>query len=220
MLCENVLMSVSTSFADESLSEKVKRIIVDRVIEGIYPPGTHLVELQLAEEFGVSQAPVREALRELSSTRLVENRRRRGTFVRSISSDELAEIYMVRVALEGTAAFHAFPVLHRDPAPLREALARMRDAVAEGSDRGLARYSTEFHRAIIKASGNRLMLEIWDSLFVEVRTMATIVRGQVDPHAAAEAHAPILGAFERGNAEICQKLVAEHQQEYSVLPHE
>lgn len=220
MLCQNELMSESTSFAAESLSGKVKQIIVDRVIEGAYPPGTHLVELQLAEEFGVSQAPVREALRELSSTRLVENRPRKGTFVRSISSDELAEIYMVRVALEGTAAFHAFPVLHQDPTPLRGALSRMREAVEEGSDRGLAKYSTQFHRAIIEASGNRLMLEIWDSLFVEVRTMATIVRGHVDPHAAAESHAPILDAFETGNAELCQQLVAEHQQEYSILPHE
>lgn len=219
-MCQNNGMSPSSSFAAESLSEKVKRIIVDRVIEGVYPPGTHLVELQLAEEFGVSQAPVREALRELSSTRLVENRPRRGTFVRSISSEELAEIYMVRFALEGTAAFHAFPVLHRDPTPLREALARMRQAVEEGSARGLARYSTVFHRAIIEASGNRLMLEIWDSLFVEVRTMATIVRGQVDPRAAAEAHVPILEAFEHGDAQLCQKLVTEHQQEYSILPHE
>lgn len=213
-------MPESNPFQPLSLSEKVRQIIVDRVIEGTYPPGTHLVELQLAQEFGVSQAPVREALRELSSTRLVENRPRRGTFVRKISPEELAEIYMVRVALEGTAAFHAFPALHRDATPLREALTQMREAVAAGSARGLAKYSTEFHRAIIVAAGNRLMLEIWDSLFVEVRTMATVVRGHVDPHAAAEAHAPILEAFENGTAELCQSLVAEHQEEYSILPYE
>lgn len=212
-------MPTPSRLESESLSEKVKRVIVDRVIEGTYPPGAHLVELQLAEEFGVSQAPVREALRELSSTRLVENRPRRGTYVRTISSDELAEIYMVRVALEGTAALHAFPALHKDPTPLREALAGMRQAVTEGSARGLARHSTAFHRAIIEACGNRLMLEIWDSLFVEVRTMATIVRGQVDPQAAAESHVPILEAFESGDAELCQKLMIEHQQEYSILPH-
>lgn len=219
-MCQNNRMSESKPLQSLSLSEKVRQIIVDRVIEGDYPPGTHLVELQLAQEFGVSQAPVREALRELSSTRLVENRPRRGTFVRKISSEELAEIYMVRVALEGTAAFHAFPTLHQDATPLREALAQMREAVATGSSRELAKYSTEFHRTIIAAAGNRLMLEIWDSLFVEVRTMATIVRGQVDPHAAAEAHAPILAAFENGTAELCRSLVAKHQEEYSILPHE
>lgn len=213
-------MTAPTMFDKESLSERVKRVIVDRVIDGTYPPGTHLVELHLAEEFNVSQAPVREALCELSSTRLVENRPRHGTFVRKISSEEMAEIYMVRAALEGEAAIRAFPILHQDPAPLRAALEGMRAAVQSDSARGLAKYSTEFHRAIIEASGNRLMLEIWDSLFVEVRTMATIVRGHVEPKAAAEAHAPILEAYETGNAELCRELVTRHQKEYTILPHE
>ena len=203
-------MTAPTMFDKESLSERVKRVIVDRVIDGTYPPGTHLVELHLAEEFNVSQAPVREALRELTSTRLVENR----------PSEEMAEIYMVRAALEGEAAIRAFPILHQDPAPLRAALEGMRAAVQSDSARGLAKYSTEFHRAIIEASGNRLMLEIWDSLFVEVRTMATIVRGHVEPKAAAEAHAPILEAYETGNAELCRELVTRHQKEYTILPHE
>ena len=75
-----------------------------------------LVELQLAKEFGVSQAPVRGP-RELSSTRLVENIPRRGTFVRSAFQDDLAEVYFVRLALEGTAAAAAYPALHADPAP-------------------------------------------------------------------------------------------------------
>jgi len=213
-------MTTPTMFDKESLSERVKRVIVDRVIDGTYPPGTHLVELHLAEEFDVSQAPVREALRELSSTRLVENRPRRGTFVRKISSEEMAEIYMVRAALEGEAAIRAFPILHQDPAPLRASLEGMREAVQSDSARGLAKYSTEFHRAIIEASGNRLMLEIWDSLFVEVRTMATIIRGHVELKAAAEAHAPILEAYETGSAELCRELVTRHQQEYTILPHE
>ena len=116
-------MAVSAAFENESLSEKVKRTIVDRVVDGTYPPGMRLVELQLAKEFGVSQAPVREALRELSSTRLVENIPRRGTFVRSASQDDLAEVYFVRLALEGTAAAAAYPALHADASPLREALA-------------------------------------------------------------------------------------------------
>lgn len=211
-------MPGSRQFAAESLSHKVKQTIVDRVIEGVYPPGTRLLELQLAKEFGVSQAPVREALRELASTRLVEMRPRRGTFVRDVSSDELAEIYMVRASLEATAAYHAFPTLHREPTPLRNALDLMRAAVVEKSARGLARHSTEFHRVIIAATGNQLMLEIWDSLFVEVRTMATIVRGQVDLHQAAESHVPILEAFETGDAQLCRSLMRDHQEEYSILP--
>ncbi|QTG80294.1 GntR family transcriptional regulator [Arthrobacter crystallopoietes] len=205
-------------FGNESLSERVKQTILDRVIDGTYQPGTRLIELQLAKEFGVSQAPVREALRELSSTRLVENIPRRGTFVRAASQDDLAEVYLVRLALEGTAAACAYPVLHADPSPLRDALEGMRAAAAAGDAHGIARFSTDFHRAVIVATGNRLMLEIWNSLFVEARTLATVIRGHVDLHAAAEAHAPILAAFEHGTPEECTRLVTEHQHEYSILP--
>ncbi|GAA1883542.1 GntR family transcriptional regulator [Paeniglutamicibacter psychrophenolicus] len=211
-------MSTSSAFENESLSEKVKRTIVDRVVDGTYPPGMRLVELQLAKEFGVSQAPVREALRELSTTRLVENIPRRGTFVRAATQDDLSEVYFVRLALEGTAAAAAYPALHADPSPLREALAGMREAAASNDAHGIARYSTQFHRAVVAATGNRLMTEIWDSLYVEARTMATVVRGHVDLETAAEAHVPILEAFESGTPELCTSLVIAHQHEYSILP--
>nr|WP_240689687.1 FCD domain-containing protein [Arthrobacter sp. PAMC25564] len=124
------------------------------------------------------------------------------------------------MALEGTAAAHAYRALYAGPGPLREALSGMREAAATKDAHGLAKYCTEFHRAVVAASGNRLMMEIWDSLFVEARTMATVVRGHVDLHAAAEAHVPILEAFETGSPELCTRLVIEHQHEYSGYAHE
>jgi DNA-binding GntR family transcriptional regulator len=96
----------------------------------------------------------------------------------------------------------------------------MREAAAADDAHGIAKYSTAFHRAVVVATGNRLMVEIWDSLYVEARTMATVVRGHVDLHVAAEAHVPILEAFESGTPDLCTKLVIEHQHEYSVLPQE
>jgi DNA-binding GntR family transcriptional regulator len=204
----------------DTLSEKVKQAIIERVLDGTYPPGTRLLELNLAREFGVSQGPVREALRELSATRLVESRPRRGTFVRASSQEDMAEVYLVRMALEETAGRYAMEALHADPAPLHRALDRMRAAADADDVRELVRGSVEFHRAVVSAAGNRLLLEIWDSLHIEARTTATVVRGHVDLHAAAEMHAPLVEAFERGNAEECARLLAEHQREYLKLPQE
>jgi DNA-binding GntR family transcriptional regulator len=202
----------------ESLSEKVKQAIIERVLDGTYPPGTRLLELALAREFGISQGPVREALRELSATRLVESRPRRGTFVRAASQEDLAEVYLVRMALEEIAGRYGMETLHADPSPLYRALERMRAAADAGDLREFVRGSVEFHRVVVAAAGNRLLLEIWDSLHVEARTMATVVRGHVDLHAGAEMHAPLVEAFVRGNAEECGRLLAEHQQEYLKLP--
>ncbi|MGC9665489.1 GntR family transcriptional regulator [Planosporangium sp. 12N6] len=202
----------------ETLSEKVKQAILERVIDGTYPPGTRLVELHLAREFGVSQGPVREALRELVATRLVETTPRRGTFVRVASQEDLAEVYLVRMALEETAGRYAVEALHADRSPLWQALARMRAAADQGDVRGFVRGSVAFHRAVVVATGNRLLLEIWDSLLLEVRTTATVVRGHVDLHAAAESHVPIVAAFERGDGEACARLLGDHQQQYLKLP--
>lgn len=206
------------TFPNESLSERVKQAILDRVVDGTYPPGTRLVELQLAREFGVSQAPVREAFRELAATRLVESLPRRGTFVRAASQEDLVEVYLVRMALEETAGRYAFEALHADSSSLWSALEQMRAAADAGDVRGLVKGSVAFHRAVMVATGNRLLVEIWDSLHVEVRTMATVVRGHVDLHHAAELHLPLIEAFEQGDAAMCAQLLAEHQQEYLKLP--
>ncbi|WP_346058009.1 FCD domain-containing protein [Leucobacter alluvii] len=72
---------------------------------------------------------------------------------------------------------------------------------------------------MITATGNRLMLEVWDNLYIEARTAATIIRGHTDLNATAEAHAPILQAFETGPPELCTELVIDHQHEYSTRPH-
>lgn len=201
----------------ESLADKVKAAILERVVDGTYAPGTRLVELQLAREFGVSQAPVREALRELAATRLVETSPRRGTFVRAASQEDLAEVYLVRMALEETAGRYAFEALHADPSPLYAALDRMRLAADAGDVRGLVQGSTAWHRAVMVATGNRLLLKMWDSLLIEVRTMGTVVRGHVDLHHAAELHLPLTEAFERGHDAECARLLADHQQEYLKL---
>jgi DNA-binding GntR family transcriptional regulator len=138
--------------------------------------------------------------------------------VRAASQEDLAEVYLVRMALEETAGRYAVEVLHADPSPLWLALRRMREAAANGDVRELVRGSVAFHRTVVAATGNRLLLEMWDSLLVEVRTMATVVRGHVDLHAAAEAHLPLVEAFERGDGEECARLLADHQQQYLKLP--
>jgi DNA-binding GntR family transcriptional regulator len=94
----------------------------------------------------------------------------------------------------------------------------MRRAAAADDVVELVRGSVEFHRAVVGAAGNRLLLEIWDSLHIEARTLATVVRGHVDLHTAAEAHVPLVEAFERGDPETCSRLLAEHQHRYRQLP--
>lgn len=203
-----------------NLPERLQAVITERIIDGTYTPGERLVELQLAKEFGVSQAPVREALRTLAAMRLVEIRPRRGTFVRAASHDDLAEVYLVRGALERTAGMAAYADLHRDPSALEAALTDMRAGADAGDTTRVVEASTQFHRAIVLASHNSILIAIWDNLAIGVRTLATVRRTGLDLHQAAEAHVPILEAFRSGTPESVGRLLEEHQQHYLRLPHD
>src|SRR4051812_41478078 len=86
------------------LREQIKELLLERILAHEYAPGDRLVETRIAQELGVSQAPVREALRELETLRLVESAPFKGARVRATSDEELAHIYPIRAALEDVAA--------------------------------------------------------------------------------------------------------------------
>ena len=81
------------SIARSSLREQIREVIVGRIMDGTYAPGDRIVELQLAQELGTSQAPVREAIRELEAMRLVTSEPHRGARVRDVTDKDLAEVY-------------------------------------------------------------------------------------------------------------------------------
>src|SRR5262245_65717968 len=89
------------------LREQVKDILLHRIASGDLKPGERLVETRIAAELGTSQAPVREALRDLELLRMVESEPFRGARVRAFGDDELIEVYPVRAVLEELAAREA-----------------------------------------------------------------------------------------------------------------
>ena len=95
----------------QPISARIRNALLERIVGGAYAPGERLVELQLAREFGTSQAPVREALRDLETAGLVTIRPRRGSFVNDYHARAQHEIYTVRGALEETAMRLAMPRL-------------------------------------------------------------------------------------------------------------
>src|SRR5215210_7551356 len=127
------------------LRDQVKDALVERILDGFYGPGDRIVEMRVAEEFGVSQAPVREALRELELLRLVVSEPFRGARVREVSAEELAEIYPVRAALEEVAARGAAVNLAGDVAPLAEEIDAMRAAAKAADVHDFVTHDVAFH---------------------------------------------------------------------------
>src|SRR3954469_1235005 len=117
---------VATGLADE-IAFRVQAAILD----GEYPPGTHLQQDELCARFGVSRTPVREALRKLQAQHLVDLVPNKGATVRTPSRSELTEVYALRAELEGFAAeLAAANMTGRELAALDEAQAAMDRACA------------------------------------------------------------------------------------------
>lgn len=195
----------------QPIGVRIRNMLLERIVGGHYRAGERLVELQLAREFGSSQAPVREALRDLEKAGLVTIRPRRGSFVNDYHARAQREIYVVRGALEEAAMRLALPTLHAAPGILAEHLGGMREAARSGDVEAMVHHSVWFHRVIMRAAENDLLLRMWESLHVELHSRKTIVQPNIDMHAVAESHAPILAAIIEGDVERACRLSREHQ---------
>jgi DNA-binding GntR family transcriptional regulator len=193
---------------------QIKEVLLERILNGAYQPGERIVETRVAREFGVSQGPVREALRELESLRLVVSEPFVGVRVRAITPEELGEIYPVRSGLEEVAARTAAPRFAGAVEPLERELAEMRRIAAFGAVHDFMLHDVQFHRLIVERSGNRTLLELWTSLHVEARTIITFIR-YGDLQAIAESHVPILAALRAGDAELSCAALREHFEYYA-----
>jgi DNA-binding GntR family transcriptional regulator len=193
------------------LREQVKELLLERILSHAYAPGERLVETRIAQELGISQAPVREALRDLESLRFVESAPFRGTWVRAVSDRELAEMYPIRAALEEVAARVAAERLGGDVT----ALERERDAMAKArSLREQVEHDAQFHRIIVEASGNGRLLELWESLQVEARTIITALRVEMDAAEVAALHDSIIDALRRRDAAAAGREIRRHVEDF------
>jgi DNA-binding GntR family transcriptional regulator len=197
------------------LREQIKDVLLARILEGEYAPGARIVEMQVAHEFGVSQAPVREALRELEALRLIVSVPHRGARVREVTVRELAEIYPVRAALEEEAARAAAVRLGGDVAALEREYRAMCDAAERDDAHALVAHDVAFHRVIVEASGNQTLLDVWTSLRVEARTVITLVKDRPDLRDVAAMHAPLIDAFRSQDAARCGGMLREHVEHFA-----
>ena len=203
-----------------TLGRQIRDGLVRRIVSGELEPGSRLVETRIAEEYGTSQAPVREALRELEAIGMVETRPRRGTFVRHFIQQTLRESYVVRAALEETATRLALPAGTLPFEALSGDVTAMRDAAARGDAQATGAASVSFHRHIIDAAGNDLLKHAWESLQIEARTAVTLLAVEPDLTEVADEHDELLAVLRTGDLDAACQLTRDHQWHYADLPHD
>ena len=199
------------------LREEIREQLIDDILSGRLSPGTRIVETRLAQELGVSQAPVREALRDLELFGFVISSPFRGTQVREISPEDLLEIYPVRAALESVAARAAATRI--DDATLTllgDLIGSMREAADRGDQRAHVDADFAFHQAIIQASGNRMLQHVWQTMRLATTTFVTHSMTQLTHrslHEIGERHTPVLEALRARDPQLAEATMRRHIEE-------
>lgn len=162
------MQEVPDSAAKKQHTDKSRSLLSqlrDRVLDGSYSPQEVIPEQALAEAFGVSRTPVREALKQLENEGLVEIRPRVGTFVRYPTRREIIELFQVKESLEGLAAnLMAQRAPSTELEKLKQNLQESSDAISYEDPDTYARLVHEFHWTLVLGSYNQKLIEHYDRL--------------------------------------------------------
>lgn len=157
---------MTSNFADALpralLSDQVYAMVRGLILDGTLQPGTRIVESEIARQLGVSQAPVREAIKRLAFEGLVTAVPRRGSYITQISEAEAQDAREVRAVLEESAARDAVENFDEEARrTLEESVAGMRDAARDNDLAAFRGHDMAFHRAVIELSGNSYLPRLW-----------------------------------------------------------
>lgn len=202
----------------ERASDSIYEALRQAILEHLFMPGERLDVRSLARKFDVSLTPVKNAIQMLATAGLVEIRPRSGTFVARLSAKDVAETFRIRRALECLAAETA--ARNVDEQALRHLRQLVDHLRGPASAEEHASRNTEFHRTIIRLSGNRRLVEIYDDLNAHLR-IARIhsFQGDWKSRVAAEyeEHQEILSALSERNPVLLAEALRKHIERASAV---
>lgn len=173
-------------------------------------PREHLPELALAERFGVSRVPVREALIRLEHEGLVRGEPRRGAFVVGMSLADIRELYDVRAVLEGRGARLAAAAATQDDVVKIQNLTQELSAAAKrGESEPLAAIDIAFHREVMAASHHRRLLATWEPLSGIIQTLLHLTNERSTQSNIVSAHSPLAKAITSGDSDAAERMTLQ-----------
>ena len=201
-----------TRIAPTALYQEVAERLRQRIFAHELTPGTWIDEQKLAEQYGISRTPLREALKVLASEGLVQLKPRRGCYVTEISRQDLDDIFPLMALLEGRCAADA--VSRAKPIEIRE-LKKIHDsletAARDGRIDAFFEANQAFHKRIQELANNRWLLSVIQDLRKVLklsRLHSLSLEGRLQQ--SLDEHRAIMAAFEAGDAVKAEQLMHDH----------
>lgn len=198
----------------QPLREVVCETLREAIITGVLKPGERLMEIQLAEELGVSRTPVREAIRKLELEGFVVMIPRRGTYVADMSIKDINEVFEVRTALDVLAAGLAAERITEDELEQMERLlVQIGEYIEQGDMDKIVEVDSQFHDILYRASRNDRLVGIINNLreqLTRFRSISMSYPGRLKN--TLEEHSRMVEALAARNSELAQQLAVEHME--------
>jgi len=185
-------------------------LLRERILSGFYPPGTRIVEAELARELDISRNTLRSALQTLSFEGLLVQNQFKSTHVPLPHAEDVFETYTLRNALEAMACRLAAE-RRADPAAMDAAVARMRAAADAGDTAAMKTADFDFHAAVVELAGHARLREHYRMLYVQTRLYLNLTASLDYPlDEIAALHGELADAIRSGDAERAERLAASH----------
>lgn len=202
----------ASRIAPLALYQEVAERLRERIFSHELPPGTWVDEQALADQYGISRTPLREALKVLASEGLVTLKPRRGCYVTEISERDLDEVFTVMALLEGQCAYHtAQKASDADLERLRQIHAKLEKAGREEDINGFFEANQAFHHALQEIADNRWLLHVIEDLRKVIklsRHHSLFSEGRLEQSLAE--HRDILEALVARDAETAELNMRRH----------
>jgi DNA-binding GntR family transcriptional regulator len=195
-----------------SLEESVYLTLEEEILGGSLKPGDTLAEVALSRRLGVSRTPIRGALMRLSEEGLIELIPNRGAVVIGVNSEDLINIYKIRMRLEGLASREAARLISdSDRERLTELVELSEFYLTKKDTEHIKELDSEFHNVIYRASGSRLLYKTLSELHRSIkayRKLSLTVHDRLERSIAE--HREILAAILRGDGDEADRLTSLH----------
>lgn len=202
-------------------SEQIREQLMEDILNGRLQPGEKLSEIALANEFNVSQAPVREALKSLEVLGLVTSEPYKGTIVRTSSEQAMKEYFQVRSALEGLAGRLAAENATDEEIRVMEKLVTdMMEADGKGEKELRTELNCDFHNALIDSSHNGMLISVCRSLRLGSWSKITAKYTRMSDKDITERHTEIIDYLKAHDADGAENALQEHvHQSFEMFTH-
>lgn len=201
-----------------SISEQIYLTLKRKILTGDLCPGTRLIVLDIAGQFQVSQAPVREALERMKQEGLIIGIRNKGSVVSNITSKEIRDLFVLREIIEGFAVRTSMSTLSEaDYVALETIIQKMEEAVEQSDTLSILELDMDFHGFFYKRCDNQAILELWNHMRTKVMRFMAISNRYSTTDMLADWHRMLIDALRTGDGDIAEEAFIEHMHAYKII---